>query len=204
MDMIRGFVGFVMGLVVMGGLYFGGALDSTAHWWARNVTHRGDNRYDPDPEHARYSISAIYQPAGSGGDNCEPRYEFINHTTRTVKFLPDGFDDSSYGNPNGYVPQTPGSNYVSTTPDQSTYGPPTSANTQQAYGSQNYGSSNYDQSYGPSNGSYGGQDYGNQDYSYGGGDEGGDQYGDDDYPGEYGNDGGCNAGTVQIILDKRQ
>ncbi|HTT97282.1 MAG TPA: hypothetical protein VMF58_04490 [Rhizomicrobium sp.] len=221
MDMVRAFVGFVMGLVVMGAVAFSGALDSGSHWWARNVIHRGDVNYDPDPEHARYSIRALYQPAGNGNNNCEPEYQFINHTNRSVKFLPDGYDDTAYGNQGAYNNQQPPSGYVSTTPGEGNEGPPSNYGQQQSDGAQNYGPSNYDQqSYGPQNSgpqsgygsqsyrnqNYGNQSYGDQGYESGAYDNGGsddDQY-DDDYPGEYKNDGGCNPGTVQIIFDRKK
>jgi hypothetical protein len=193
MEMVRGFVGFVLGAVVVVGLHFAGLLDAPTHWWARNVTHRGDNAYEADPEHARYAISAIFRAANNGEAGCEPRYEFINRTMRTVKFLPDGIDDSIPGNPNRYTAQTSGSGYVSTTPDQPAYGPPSGSESQQGYDPQDYGPSNDDQ-----------QSYGQSNASYGEGDDSGDSYGDDAYPGAYGQAGSCNPGTVQIILDRRQ
>lgn len=145
MDMARGFIGFVLGLAVMVGVAFSGALDGASRWWAHTVLHRADGKVDYDPEHSRYTVTAIYQPADNGQPSCEPRYAFVNHTNRVVKFLPDGFDDSSdgYGNQNGYGNQPPGNGYVSTTPGQTNVPPSKSGS--QGYDAQNYGPSNYDQ-----------------------------------------------------------
>jgi hypothetical protein len=212
MDMARAFVGFVLGLVVMGAVVASGALDGAVHWWARNVTHRGDANYDFDPEHARYTVTTLYRPDDSSRPGCEPRYIFVNHTNRVVKFLPDGYDDSSYGDQGSYSP--PGSKYVSTTPEQGGPVPPSKPGAP-GYDAQTYGPSNYDQqTYGPpSSGqqghdqqSYGGsQGYNDQDYDSGqeyDGSSHDDQY-DDDYPGP-GNGGECNTGVVKIILDRKK
>lgn len=212
MDMARGFAGFVLGLVVMGAVFFTGALDGASHWWARNVLHRADTNYDYDPEHSRYTVSTIYEPADNGQPSCEPRYTFVNHTTRVVKFLPDGYDDS-YGNQSGY--NNSGSGYVSMTPGQANVIPPSkpgshgdnardywqSNDDRQGYGPPPSGQQGYDQqSYG------GGQDYADQGYDSGreyDGSSHDDRYDGDD-PGEANNVGECSAGVVKIILDRKK
>jgi hypothetical protein len=206
MDMARGFVGFVLGLVAMGAVFFTGALDGASYWWARNVTHRGDANYDFDPEHSRYTVRTTYLPPDNGQPGCEPFYTFVNHTNRVVKFLPDGYDDSAYG-------QAYGSNYVPMTPGQADAVPPSKPESP-GYDGQGSGPSSYDQQvYGPPPSGQqgyapqgGGQGYDGQGYDSGLAYEGSsheDRY-EDDYPGDTSDGGQCNPGVVKIVLDRKK
>lgn len=187
MDLVRGFVGFVFGAIVVAGLHFSGMLDGPSHWWSR---HNGIGTVAPEDDgHSRYTIHAIYQ--SQGGDDCQPQYEFHNLTNRNVTFATN-WDDQAAPSLQG---QPPPSNGQPISMQPSNAGSPPNYPPQNN-GPQNYGSQDYDR-----------QDDDGDDQNYASRGNGGDNYNgdqdDDQYPGG-GQGSACGTGVIQIFVDRKK